>query len=66
MASRNQLQTFTLIKIVLGNCYFFLLLNHFHWLYVQLAGHKDSDIIGVRRNLYSNMAGKRGLHAWPD
>ena len=54
---RSQLQTLT--KIDLGACYFFVPLNRLlHRQYVQSAGHKDSDIIGIRRDLRSNTAGK--------
>ena len=56
----TQPQTFALIKIDLGTCYFFVPLNHLlHCLYVRSAGHKDSDIIGVRRDLHSDIANKK-------
>ena len=55
-----QPQTFALIKIDLGTCYFFVPLNCLlRSQYVQSAGHKDSDIISVYRDLCSNPAGKR-------
>ena len=52
-------QTFALIEIDIGTCYFFVPLNRLlHSQYVQMAGHKDSDIIGVRRDLHPNTTSK--------
>ena len=54
-----QSQTFALIKIDLGTCYFFVSQNRLlHRQYVQSARNKDSDIIGVRRDLRPNPSGK--------
>ena len=45
----TQPQTFALIKIDLGTCYFFIPLNRIlHSLYVHSVGHKDGYIIIVR------------------
>ena len=46
------LQTFAFIKVDLGPCYLFVPRNRLlHCLYVQMAGHKNSDIISERRYL---------------
>ena len=53
-------QTFAFVKIDLGSCYSFILDNRLlHSLYVQVAGHKDGDIIGVCRNPCYKRASKR-------
>ena len=58
----TQLQTFALIKIYFGTCYFFVPLNRLlHRLFIRSARHKDSDIIGVRIDLRSDTAGKKDL-----
>ena len=53
-------QTFTFVKIELGSCYSFVSKNCiFPCLYVQEAGHKDSDDIDEHRNLCCKRASKR-------
>ena len=55
----TQSQTFALIKIDLGTCYFFVPPNRLlHCQYIKSAGHKDSDIIDVYRDLRANTASK--------
>ena len=50
----------SLIKVDLGSRYFFVFCNHFlHSFYVQTAGHNDSDIISVSRDLRCIKASKR-------
>ena len=57
--TRHQPHSFALINVHLGACYFFVPLNRLlHSQYVQSAGHKDSDIIGVCRDLHPNTTGK--------
>ena len=55
----TQPQTFALIKIDLGTCYFFIPLNRLlHSLYIWSVGYKNGHIIGIRRNLCPKTAGK--------
>ena len=53
-------QTFALIKIDFGTSYFVPLNRLLRRLYVRSAEHKDSYIIGVRRDLRSDTVSKKG------
>ena len=56
----TQPQTFALIKIDFGTCYFFVSPDRLlDCLYVWSARHKDCDIIRVRKNLRYDTASKK-------